>query len=73
MLVTAVQGQGADVRRELLRDHVHQQTGLSTGAVADDDELTADFSHCVCCVWGAKGGRGTVAGRKRQQRMGMRL
>lgn len=40
---------GADVRREHRRKHVHQQTGLSAGAVADDDELSADFSHGDVC------------------------
>lgn len=26
----------------------HQQTGFTAGTVADDDELSADFSHGVC-------------------------
>lgn len=25
--------------------HSHQQTGFTAGTVADDDELSADFSH----------------------------
>lgn len=27
--------------------HSHQQTGFTAGTVADDDELSADFSHGV--------------------------
>lgn len=30
--------------------NLHQQTGLATGTVADDDELSADFSHGVLFV-----------------------
>ena len=29
------------------RRHLHQETGLSAGTVADDDELASDFSHAV--------------------------
>jgi hypothetical protein len=28
-----------------MTEHLHQQTGLTTGTVADNDELAADLSH----------------------------
>ena len=30
---------------EWKRRHLHEQTSLSTGTVANDDELASDFSH----------------------------
>ena len=27
----------------------HQQTGFTAGTIADDDELSANLSHDVCC------------------------
>ena len=40
-------GSGGNVERADL----HQQTGLSAGTVTDDDQLSADLSHCVwLCV-----------------------
>ena len=33
--------------RERSRRHLHQETGLSAGTVANDDELASDFSHTV--------------------------
>lgn len=29
------------------RGHLHQQASLSTGTIANNDELTADFSHLL--------------------------
>lgn len=29
---------------------LHQQTGLTAGTVTDDDQLSADLSHCVAKV-----------------------
>jgi hypothetical protein len=53
-------GHGAHIRNVRMRDYVHEQTGLSTGAVADNNELSADFSHGERCragvwVWRADG------------------
>ena len=31
--------------REWKRRHLHEQTSLSAGTVANDDELASDFSH----------------------------
>lgn len=47
--------QGADGRNECLRDYVHEQTSLSTSAVTDNNQLSADLSHGILrrwCVWG---------------------
>lgn len=38
--------QATGKQRERGSGNVHQQTGLAAGAVADDDELPANLSHC---------------------------
>lgn len=37
--------------------HSHEQTGLSTGTVTDDDQLATDFRHLRDGSTGTEGGR----------------
>jgi len=61
-MVSAVAGadKGGDVRDRRLGVDLHEQTGLSAGAVADNDELATDLGHFER-VGGSVGDRAVVA------------
>jgi hypothetical protein len=43
---------GAAVRDRRLGEHLHEQTGLSAGAVTDNYELATDLGHFAVCRGG---------------------
>ena len=49
LLVVARVDKGGDVRDRRLGVDLHEQTGLSTGAVTDNHELTTDLGHFDVC------------------------